>query len=80
MQRIENWNEIEAKGMEDFKALPIGAYECIIRKAEVYTNGKTGKESFKVEVDIASGEYKGYFQKRFDNLILPSTCRTRNYK
>lgn len=67
MQRIENWNEIEAKGMEDFKALPIGAYECIIRKAEVYTNTKTGKESFKVEVDIASGEYKGYFQKRFDN-------------
>ena len=67
MKIIENWNEIEAKGMEDFKALPIGAYECIIRKAEVYTNIKTGKESFKVEVDIASGEYKGYFQKRFDN-------------
>lgn len=67
MKIIENWNEIEAKGMEDFKALPIGAYECIIRKAEVYTNGKTGKESFKVEVDIARGEYKGYFQKRFDN-------------
>lgn len=67
MKIIENWNEVEAKGMEDFKALPIGAYECIIRKAEVYTNGKTGKESFKVEVDIASGEYKGYFQKRFDN-------------
>lgn len=67
MQRIENWETVEAKGMEDFKALPIGAYECIIRKAEVYTNGKTGKESFKVEVDIACGEYKGYFQKRFDN-------------
>ena len=67
MQRIENWETVEAKGMEDFKALPIGAYECIIRKAEVYTNSKTGKESFKVEVDIANGEYKGYFQKRFDN-------------
>lgn len=67
MKIIENWSEIEAKGMEDFKALPIGAYECIIRKAEVYTNPNNGKESFKVEVDIASGEYKGYFQKRFDN-------------
>ena len=67
MKIIENWETVEAKGMEDFKALPIGAYECIIRKAEVYTNSKTGKESFKVEVDIASGEYKGYFQKRFDN-------------
>ena len=67
MKIIENWNEVEAKGMEDFKALPIGAYECVIRKAEVYTNSNNGKESFKVEVDIANGEYKGYFQKRFDN-------------
>ena len=67
MKVIENWSEVEAKGMEDFKALPIGAYECIIRKAEIYKNPNSGKESFKVEVDIASGEYKGYFQKRFDN-------------
>ena len=67
MQRIENWETVEAKGMEDFKALPIGVYECIIRGAKVHTNPQTGKESFKVAVDIATGEYKGYFQKRFDN-------------
>ena len=67
MKVIENWNEVEAKGMEDFKSLPIGAYECIIRKAEVYKNPTTEKESFKVQVDIASGEYKGYFQQRYDN-------------
>ena len=67
MKIIENWETVEAKGMEDFKALPVGAYECIIRKAEVYKNPNSGKESFKVEVDIANGEYKGYFQKRFDN-------------
>lgn len=67
MQRIENWETVEAKGMEDFKSLPIGAYECIIRGAKVHTNPQTGKESFKVAVDIASGEYKSYFQKRFDN-------------
>lgn len=67
MEIIKDFDKVEPKGMEDFKALPIGAYECIIRKAEVYTNSKTGKESFKVEVDIANGEYKGYFQKRFDN-------------
>lgn len=67
MKVIENWNEVEAKGMEDFKSLPVGAYECIIRKAEVYTNPNSGKESFKVQVDIASGEYKEYFQNRFDN-------------
>jgi hypothetical protein len=67
MEKIENWNEVEAKGMEDFKALPIGAYECVIRDAEVYKNTTSGKESFRVQVDIASGEYKGYFQKRYDN-------------
>ena len=67
MKVIENWNEVKAKGMEDFKTLPIGAYECIIRSAEVYKNPTTEKESFRVQVDIATGEYKGYFQKEFDN-------------
>lgn len=67
MERINNWNELEAKGMEDFKSLPIGAYECIIKKAEVHKNQDTQKESFKVEVDIATGDYKDYFQKRYDN-------------
>lgn len=67
MKVIENWEEVEAKGMEDFKSLPVGAYECVIRKAEVYKNPTSGKESFRVQVDIASGEYKGYFQKRYNN-------------
>lgn len=67
MEKINNWNEVEAKGMEDFKALPIGAYECIIKEAEVHKNPETEKESFKVAVDIATGEYKDYFQKRYDN-------------
>lgn len=66
MEKIENWSEIEAKGMEDFKALPIGVYECVIKKAEVHKNQETGKESFKVTIDIASGEYKDYFQRRYD--------------
>lgn len=67
MEKINNWSEIEAKGMEDFKSLPIGAYECVIKKAEVYKSEQSGKESFKVEVDIASGEYKDYYQQRFNN-------------
>ena len=67
MEVINNWNEVEAKGMEDFKALPIGAYECIIKEAEVYKNQETGKESFRVAIDIAIGEFKDYFQKRYDS-------------
>jgi len=67
MEKINDWEKVEAKGMDDFKALPIGAYECVIKEAEVHKNEENGKETFKVAVDIASGEYKGYYQKRYDN-------------
>lgn len=67
MERIDNWEKVEAKGMEDFKALPIGAYECIIKKAQIHKNPENGKESLKVAVDILSGEYKDYFKKRYDS-------------
>lgn len=67
MKKIENWNEIEAKGMEDFKALPIGAYECKIINAVENHNEQSGKTTLKVMVDIASREYKDYFKKRYDS-------------
>lgn len=67
MKKIENWNEIEAKGMDDFKALPIGAYECKIINAVKNHNEQSGKTTLKVMVDIASGEYKDYFKKRYDS-------------
>lgn len=67
MEKINNWNEVEAKGMEDFKALPIGAYECIIKEAGVHKNEQSGKKTFRVAVDIASGEFKNYYQQRYDS-------------
>lgn len=67
MEKIENWDKVEAKGMDDFKALPVGAYECVIKDARVNLNEETGKKTFKVSVDIASGEFKDYFLKRFAN-------------
>lgn len=66
MERINNWNEVEAKGMDDFKSLPIGAYECVIKDARINHNEQSGKDTFKVSVDIASGEYKDYFQKMYE--------------
>jgi lipoate-protein ligase A len=53
--------------MDDFKALPIGAYECVIKDARVNVNEETGKKTFKVSVDIAKGEYQDYFLKRYTN-------------
>ena len=67
MKKIDNWDNIEAKGMEDFKALPIGAYECKIINAVENHNEQSGKTTLKVMVDIASGEYKDYFKKRYDS-------------
>lgn len=66
MEIINNWNEIDPKGMDDFKSLPIGAYECVIKDARINHNDQSGKDTFKVSVDIASGEYKDYFQKMYD--------------
>lgn len=67
MEKINNWNEVEAKGMEDFKSLPIGAYECVIKEANVHENNETKKKTFRVAVDIASGDYKNYYQNRYDS-------------
>ena len=67
MKKIDNWNEIEAKGMDDFKSLPIGAYECVIKDARLNHNEETGKNTLKISIDIASGEYKDYFLKAYEN-------------
>ena len=66
MEVIKDFDKVEAKGMEDFKTLPIGAYECVIIGGAVHTNPDNGKKTFKVAVDIANGEFKDYFKKRFD--------------
>ena len=67
MEKIENWDNIEAKGMEDFKNLPIGAYECIIKDARINHNEENGKDTLKISIDIASGENKDYFLKSYEN-------------
>ena len=67
MEIIKDFDKIEAKGMDDFRGLPIGAYECVIMDARVNHNEQSGKDTFKVSVDIASGEFKDYFKKRYDS-------------
>ena len=66
MEIIKDFDKVEPKGMDDFKSLPIGAYECIIINAVENYNQETGKTTLKVMVDISEGEFKGYYQKRFD--------------
>ena len=53
MEIIKDFDKIEAKGMDDFKALPIGAYECKIVNAVENHNEQSGKTTLKVMIDIA---------------------------
>ena len=66
MKPIKDFDKIEAKGIDDFKALPIGAYECVIKDARLNHNEETGKNTLKISIDIASGEYKDYFLKAYE--------------
>lgn len=67
MEKINGWETVEARGMEDFKNLPIGAYECIIKDARINHNEENGKDTLKISIDIASGKYKDYFLKSYEN-------------
>lgn len=66
MEIIKDFDKVEAKGMDDFKGLPIGAYECVIKDARLNHNEETGKNTLKISIDIASGEYKDYFLKAYE--------------
>lgn len=67
MERIENWENIEAKGVSDFVRLPAGGYVCKIVNALEHTNEEKKTKSLKVLVDIAEGQFKEYFKKAYDN-------------
>lgn len=67
MEKINNWDNIEAKGITDFVRLNAGGYVGIIKNAEEYTSETTGNKSLKIECDIAEGNFKDYFQKSYDN-------------
>lgn len=67
MEKINNWEEIEPKGITDFVRLSAGGYVGIIKNAEEYTSETTGSKSLKVECDICEGNFKDYFQKSYDS-------------
>lgn len=56
MNPINNWNNIEATGNEEYKRLVPGGYICRITKVEDHPD----KQYLYIEFDIADGEYMGY--------------------
>lgn len=56
MREINNWQNVEAQGNEEYKRLVPGGYVCRITKVEDHPD----KSYLYIEFDIAEGEYTGY--------------------
>ena len=64
MEKPQGYDEAQAFG--EFETLPAGGYKCIIKKV-VCEKTTQGKEYLKIGFDIAEGEYKDFYQRKFDN-------------
>ena len=64
MEKPQGYDEAQAFG--EFETLPAGGYKCTIRKV-VCEKTTQGKEYLKIGFDIAEGEYKDFYQRKFDN-------------
>lgn len=56
MKPIDNWQNVEAQGNEEYKRLTPGGYICRITKVE----DNPEKQYLYIEFDIAEGEFTGY--------------------
>lgn len=63
IKKFSDYDSTQAYGA--FQSLPKGAYMLVIKgvKVEHYRNG----DSIKLAVDVAEGEYAGYYKKEFEN-------------
>jgi hypothetical protein len=67
MEKPQNYEAVEAaEEFRGFKTLELGGHICVIKKAYEYTNPE-GNKSLKIELDIAEGKQKGFYQEQFDN-------------
>lgn len=66
MIKPQNWETVEAAPeFGEREKLALGGHIVVIKRAYEYV-GMTGNESLKIEIDIADGEQKGFFQKQYD--------------
>ena len=66
IQKPPGYDEAEIRIGGEFEQLPPGAYKCVIKRAEEVTS-KTGKQMLVLELDIAEGEYEGYFERTYND-------------
>lgn len=64
MKRLDSFENTNAYG--DFETLKAGGYKCLIKKVECNTSSN-GKEFLKISFDIAEGEHKDFYSKKYLN-------------
>ncbi len=64
MEKPQGYDEAQAFG--EFETLPAGGYKCIIKRVACEKT-QAGKEYLKLAIDILEGEFKNFYQRRFDN-------------
>ena len=65
MQKPQNYDDTTAKSFGEFETLDPGGYICRILKADA-TKSKSGKDMLVLEIDVAEGESKGFFQRKLE--------------
>lgn len=61
----KEWEDTKAANPGDFTPLPAGGYVCRIVKAE-FTTSKQGNDMLVFNIDIAEGDFAGYFKSTVD--------------
>lgn len=64
MKKIENWNDIQTNEYVESDKLKLGGHICIIKNVKNYTHN--GIEKISLELDIADGEQKDFYQKKYN--------------
>lgn len=64
MKKIDNWDDIETNEYIENGKLKLGGHICVIKNVKKYNHNGINKIS--LELDIAEGEQKDFYQKKFD--------------
>lgn len=64
MEKPQGYDEAQSFG--EFETLPAGGYKCTIKRVACEKT-QAGKEYLKLAIDILEGEFKDFFQKKYDN-------------
>ncbi len=69
MKAMSNYEKVSA--VSERPQLKAGAYICVIKKAKVVSYPKKDNsgmfEKFEIAIDIADGEFKGFFEENFNS-------------